>query len=232
MRRWHARLVSDGCLVLDFDGTILDTEEPVYRSWAELWEANGHQLLLSEWQVAIGTDSSFDPWAELERALGSPLDPDLKERRRARRDELQAAHAPRPGVISWLNQAQALGVPVGIASSSPREWVDAHLDRLGLGRVFSCIVCADATVPVKPDPTSYRLACQRLGADPARSVAVEDSPHGVAAAVGAGLFTIAVPHALTANLDLSPANRVIASLEGLSLAAALAESRRRPSSRS
>jgi len=157
-------LVSDGCLVLDFDGTILDTEEPVYRSWAELWEAQGHQLVLSEWQVVIGTDSSFDPWAELERTVGSPLDPDLKERRRARRDELQAAHAPRPGVISWLDKAQALGVPVGIASSSPLEWVDAHLDRLGLRRFFSCIVCADAKVPAKPD----RWAPARM-TTPARS---------------------------------------------------------------
>jgi HAD superfamily hydrolase (TIGR01509 family) len=208
---------------LDFDGTILDTEEPIYRSWAELWAEHGQVLALPDWQEIIGTDGAFDPWTELERRLDRRLDPVLQERRRARRDELQARHLPRPGVVAWLEEAQSLGVPVGVASSSARDWVDGHLERLGLRGFFSCLVCCDGVVPAKPDPTSYRLTCTRLGADPGRSVAVEDSPHGVAAAVAAGLFTVAVPHQLTADLDLSAANLVVASLETLTLAEAMAD---------
>jgi beta-phosphoglucomutase-like phosphatase (HAD superfamily) len=117
-----------------------------------------------------------------------------------------------------LEEAEQLGVPVGIASSSPPDWVNGHLERLGLRRHFSCVTCSDGIVPAKPDPTSYRLTCQRLGADPRRSVAVEDSPHGVAA----GLFTVAVPHKLTASLDLSAANLVVTSLDTLTLSDVLA----------
>ncbi len=222
--------VNDACLVLDFDGTILDTEESMYSSWVELWNHHGHELALAVWQENIGTKDAFDPWAELENRMGRPLDPTFRERRRIRRDELQAQHAARPGVVAWLGEAERLGVPVGIASSSPAEWVDGHLERLGLKRFVSCVVCADGVVPAKPDPTSYRLACERLGVDPRRSVAVEDSPHGVAAAVTAGLFTVAVPHALTADLDLSAADLLAVSLEALTLAETMAEARQRATS--
>jgi HAD superfamily hydrolase (TIGR01509 family) len=210
------------CLVLDFDGTILDTEQPVYQSWAELWQEHGVELARVRWQALIGTDAGFDPWAELQRTLGRQLSPDLEERRRLRRDELQAGYVPRLGIVSWLDQADRLGVPVAVASSSPAGWVTGHLDRLGLGGRFAALVCRDDLVPPKPDPTSYRGACERLGALPRRSVAVEDSPHGVSAAVAAGLFTVAVPHGLTADLDLSAADVIVASLDDLELADALA----------
>jgi len=219
--------VDGTCLVLDFDGTILDTEEPVYRSWAELWDEHGQELALAEWQAIIGTVAGFDPWAELERRLDRSLDPALQARRQARRDDLQAGHVPRPGVMAWLEEARILGVPVGIASSSPEAWVRGHLGRFGLEAFFSAVVCCDVTVPAKPDPMSYRLACERLGAEPSRSVAVEDSTHGVAAAVSAGLFTVAVPHGLTVGMDLSAADRVVASLDMLTLGDAVAAARLR-----
>jgi len=214
--------VARACLVLDFDGTILDTEESLYRSWAELWSDHGHELPLAGWQANIGTDDVFDPLVELEDRIGRPIGGGAQDRRRLRRDQIQARHQPRPGVLRWLSEAQGSGVPVGIASSSPMVWVEGHLERLGMRSYFSCLVCRDDQVPPKPAPTSYLMACERLGSDPRRSVAVEDSPHGVVAAVSAGLFTVAVPHGLTADLDMSAADVIAASLDDVSLADALA----------
>ncbi|MDQ1358158.1 MAG: hypothetical protein QOG44_2531 [Acidimicrobiaceae bacterium] len=185
------------------------------------------ELVRARWQAVIGTEGVFDPWAELQREVGRPLDPSLEARRRARRDELQAAYAPRAGVLEWLSQADRLGLPVAVASSSPAAWVEGHLDRLGLADRFALLVCRTDLIPPKPDPTSYREACYRLGANPRWSVAVEDSTHGVAAAVTAGLFTVAVPHALTVDLDLSAADVLVASLDDLTLTEALALARER-----
>lgn len=218
----HACVVSGPGLVLDFDGTILDTERPLFQAWSEVWDAHGHRLALADWQQNIGTEDTFDPRGELERRLGRALDPDVNDRRMARRDQIQAGYRPRAGVVRWLAEAHDSGVPVAVASSSPRPWVEGHLTRLGLRRYFSCLVCTDGVVPAKPAPTSYRLACERLGVDPWRSVAVEDSPHGVSAAVTAGLFTVAVPHGLTQDLDLSAADLVSDSLERLDLTEMLA----------
>lgn len=214
---------SGACLILDFDGTILDTEDSSYRATAELWAAHGEELPLARWQAIIGTQNAFDPVGELEARIGRTFSATEREALRARRLALLAEQVePRPGVVAWLDEAEQLGLPVGIASSSPAAWVERHLARLRLRERFACLACCDDQIPAKPDPTSFRTACAQLGADAARSVAVEDSPHGVAAAVAAGLYTLAVPHRLTADLDLSAANMILASLEHVRLEDVLA----------
>jgi HAD superfamily hydrolase (TIGR01509 family) len=212
-------------LIFDFDGTIVDTEMPVYRGWAELYERHGQALDVVRWQQTIGTDNGDLHWDNLEALVGV-LDPALQEWRRARRDELLHAEVVRPGVFEWLDDADALGIPVGIASSSPIDWVTRHLDRLDLGHRFACLACCSELIPAKPDPTSYRLACETLHANPTRSIAVEDSPHGVAAAKDAGLFVVAVPHDLTRSLDFARADVVVESLDELSLRDVLQRRRR------
>jgi putative hydrolase of the HAD superfamily len=91
-------------LVLDFDGTILDTERSRFSTWSDLWNEHGHELTLIDWQEGIGTEGGFDPWSELERRVGSSLDPALRDIRRQRQNELQAEYGPRPGVLAWLEE--------------------------------------------------------------------------------------------------------------------------------
>jgi beta-phosphoglucomutase-like phosphatase (HAD superfamily) len=57
-------------LILDFDGTVLDTELPAYRAAAELWEAHGVELTIEMWSARIGTHARLDPFRELEELLG------------------------------------------------------------------------------------------------------------------------------------------------------------------
>lgn len=214
-------------LVLDFDGTVLDTEWPAYRSWAEIFEAHDQELTIRSWAVRIGVQHELDALEELEGLVGHALDPDLRRQRDVRKNELTEAAPLNPGVLQWLDDAERLGVPVGIASSSPPAWVEHHLARLGLRHRFGCLACFDEVTPSKPDPTSYRRAVEQLGGDPARSVAVEDSHHGVAAATAAGLFTVAVPHVLTVHMDFTAADVVIETLADLSLEDALARAAQR-----
>jgi HAD superfamily hydrolase (TIGR01509 family) len=221
--------VVTAALIFDFDGTILDTERAAYQAAAELWAEHGIELTIEQWGWRIGTHGHDDPFVELQHRLGRDLDRALDERRIARKNELTDAAPLNPGVLAWLDEAQRLGVPVGIASSSPTSWVERNLARLGLRDRFTCLACVDVH-PAKPDPTSFRHAVEELGGDPARSVAVEDSAHGVAAARDAGLFVVAVPHDLTVHMDLSAADVVLTSLEGLTLAEALAQAERRATS--
>jgi putative hydrolase of the HAD superfamily len=214
-------------LVLDFDGTVLDTEWPAYQAAAELWQAHGVELTIELWSRRIGTHTALDPFRELEQRLGRTLDHDLQLQRIARKNALTDEMPLNPGVLSWLEDAERLGVAVGIASSSPSSWVERNLKRLGLRERFHCLACCEGELPAKPDPASYRHAVEQLGGDPALSVAVEDSEHGVTAAVTAGLFTVAVPHDLTAHMDLTAADVVVPSLAELSLADALERARTR-----
>jgi putative hydrolase of the HAD superfamily len=220
--------VSRACVVFDFDGTIIDTELPAYRAASELWSTFGFEVTPEEWAWRIGTAGHDDPFTELQRWLGRELDPALDERRVARKNELTDQAPLRPGVQEWLDAAQRLSLPVGIASSSPTTWIERNLGRLRLRERFGCLACCDGELPAKPDPTSYRHAVEQLGAEPAWSVAVEDSEHGVNAAHAAGLFVVAVPHPLTHHMDFSRADLVVESLLEVTLEDALAHARARP----
>jgi beta-phosphoglucomutase-like phosphatase (HAD superfamily) len=78
---------------------------------------------------------------------------------------------------------------------------------------FAAVVSGEEVADGKPDPAVYLLAAERLGADPAACVAVEDAPHGIAAARAAGMRVVAVRGAHTEALDLSQAGVVVADLE-------------------
>lgn len=82
---------------------------------------------------------------------------------------------------------------MGVASNSPRGLVEEALATAGLAGAFDAIVGYDDVIEPKPAPDPYLLCCERLEADPRRSVALEDSPTGVASARAAGLYVLGVP---------------------------------------
>jgi len=205
-------------LIFDFDGLILDTEGPEFQSWQEIYRAQGADLTLSTYAVAIGTLDAFDPYAELERQLGRPIDREtIREERRRRNVELLECEPIRPGVESYLHDARRFGFKLGVASSSPRHWVAGHLDRLGLISRFDCLRCSDDVARVKPEPELYLSALGALGVAPEQAVALEDSPNGILAAKRAGMFCVAVPNGLTRQLPLDRADFRIDSLAEMSL---------------
>jgi HAD superfamily hydrolase (TIGR01509 family) len=204
-------------LVFDFDGLMLDTEGPLVESWRVIYERCGVQALtIDEWAGSLGLDdqdpAKLDPLGRLEQLTGGPVPEELQAERRRVRDEIVDAESIRPGVGALLDQADRLGVPVGIASSSPISWIERHLGPRGMLDRFAVISCAGDGVRGKPDPATYTNACRHLDADPARSVALEDSPNGVRAAKAAGMTCIAVPNGVSRDLDVSHADLVVRTL--------------------
>jgi HAD superfamily hydrolase (TIGR01509 family) len=200
-------------LVFDFDGLIVDSERPVYRAWAEVYERFGEHLSLDLWKTVIGHGPhAFDPVAELGRRLGRDLDAEaLRAQYRARQLELMAAEEVLPGVREWRDEAAAMGVRLGVASNSRLAWVGGNLERLGLDG-WDCIRTFDDVDRAKPEPDVYLAVVACLGLAPPEVVAVEDSSSGVASAKAAGLFCVAVPGPLTADADYSAADLVLGSL--------------------
>lgn len=204
-------------LVFDLDGLILDTESSDFVAWNQVYCELGLVLPRERWLSAIGTDSSgFHPLKHLGELLGPSLDVEaLQRRRRVVRDELVEALVPLPGVVDTLASARRLGLRTGVASSSPRSWVEGHLQRLGLLGRFEALRCSDDVERVKPDPALYLAAVEALGVHACEAVAFEDSPHGVAAAKAAGLFCVAVPGPMTRGLDFGAADLVLDSMAEL-----------------
>jgi HAD superfamily hydrolase (TIGR01509 family) len=212
-------------VIFDFDGLILDTEAPEFQVWQEIYQAYGCELPLAVWAAAIGTSLDvFDAHTYLETQLGRLLDRQhIREQRRQRNAEILKAQPILPGVEEYIVDAKRLGMRLGVASSSSREWVVGHLTRLGLSPHFDCIKCSDDVPRVKPDPALYQAVLDALGLRADQAIALEDSPNGIAAAKRAGLYCIAVPNPLTCQLPLGQADLQLGSLAELPLQQLLAQ---------
>jgi HAD superfamily hydrolase (TIGR01509 family) len=212
-------------LIFDLDGLILDTESTDFAAWQSIYRDHGAELPRERWVAGIGTQGlPFDLIGQLEEQIGRAVDADaLHAERRRRRNEAMVRLGPLPGVVGTLDAATRLGLRTGVASSSPRDWVEGHLERLGLLVRFEALLTSDDVARAKPDPELYRAAIRTLRVDPTDAVALEDSPHGVAAAKAAGLFCIAVPGPMTRGLSFTRADLVVDSLEALPLEEVLAD---------
>jgi HAD superfamily hydrolase (TIGR01509 family) len=207
-------------VVFDFDGVILDSEMPEYESNRRIFERCGATLTVEDWcdQIGIWTGDYAQRWHGRLSGLTSAaptFDQYEIEKRRIFAELLPAD--PMTGIAELLDLLARADVPVAIASSSPARWVVPAVTRLGIGSRVRAIVTADDVSRRKPAPDVYLEAVKRLGAAAGRSVAIEDSAPGVAAAVAAGLWTVAIPHRLTAGHDLSGAHLQVPSAKVLTL---------------
>lgn len=97
-----------------------------------------------------------------------------------------------PGAVEAVRRMAGL-VPTAIASSSPRRLIDLVVARLELGELLTVTVSTEEVSRGKPFPDGYLKACELLGADASKSVAVEDSTNGVRSAYAAGMKVVCVP---------------------------------------
>jgi HAD superfamily hydrolase (TIGR01509 family) len=201
-------------LIFDFDGTILDTETPEFQAWTELYQQYNQTLDVQLWGLGVGTWGAFDPIANLEQLTGQTFDfAQIHAQIRPRVLELIGASKLLPGVLETLDQAQALGLRLGLASSSGHEWIYGWLKHYLLEDRFEVIKTKDDVKAVKPDPELYLLAAKDLNLEPLLCAAIEDSPNGATAALSAGMRTIAVPNQITQHLEFPKGVHQISSLQ-------------------
>ena len=207
-------------LIFDFDGTILDTETPSFLSWQKTYEDHGHTISLEEYSLVVGTDHSlFDPRKTLEERVGKKLNwQQLDADRKAHDLEMIGRNQVLPGITTLLQEAHENKIPCVIASSSPIDWVETHLQRLGLRQHFSFLSCAGNGIPPKPSPSVYLEALKFLNVAAEETVAIEDSLNGFRAARCAGIPCVVVPNSITRHLAFPPEQQLLGSLENISLA--------------
>lgn len=206
-------------VIFDFDGTIVDTESTQFSTVREEFNRYGHEYELAEFQHTIGRADQRH-WSDVLQDKTGPLDniEEIKARRMAAHHELIDTSPLRDGVLPLIERATERAKQLAVASSSPSSWVEGHLSARSLLDLFSVVATRDHVAQAKPWPDVFLHAADRLGANPASCMVIEDSENGVAAAKAAGMFCVAVPNPITSSSDFSGADLVLDSLEDLPFA--------------
>ena len=217
--------MSDGrrldAVIFDNDGLLLDTEECWTRGERILFRRHGRALTAEHRRELIGLPQS-ETELKFERMLDAPGEGRalMMETWELVFEELTRYAPPRPGALELIARLQAAGIPLALASNSPRRLIDRALATARIEQdTFAVILTADVVTHPKPAPEIYLTACAALGTEPARTLVLEDSQTGVAAGIAAGCYTIAVPS--TPGVDLGQASLVVESLASAQITQAL-----------
>ena len=206
-------MVKTQALILDFDGTMVDTEWPKFTSVRDVYAEYGLELTVHDWVSRIGR-ADHAPWPDrLAHMLGHEPDPVIIAEARRRSDAETDANGALPGVLDLLAAAERHELPVAVASSSPLEWVNRHLERLQLRDRIAAVRSRDHVDRAKPWPDVFLAAAAALGRHPSTVVVIEDSLSGCAAAKAAGMTCVVVPNRITRVEVPSDADWVLDSLD-------------------
>ncbi|MFD9130489.1 HAD family hydrolase, partial [Kitasatospora sp. NPDC059571] len=198
-------------VLLDMDGTLVDTEDFWWQAEVSLFAELGHVLDEADRATVVGGPMTRVLDYLIARTGVSLTPAELTVLINQRFVDLLAGGVPlMPGAERLLNTLDAHGIPAALVSASHRHIIDIVLRSLGAEH-FAFSVAGDEVPRTKPHPDPYLAAAARLGAEPARCVVIEDAPTGVRAAEAAGCPVIAVPS--VAVIEAAPGRTVLPSLE-------------------
>ena len=182
-------------VVFDMDGILIDSE-PLFRAVAQQAAKDlGHQI----------SDSLFNSWMGLPpNAVGTSIIQSMGENFpmdafRTRFRELWISHTEshgvpaQPGIDGLLSELQSQHIPFGVATSTQRDQAEHSLRLAGLWPYIDTLVAGNEVANGKPDPEIFLSVAERLGIEPTRCIALEDSEAGVRSASSAHMLTIMVP---------------------------------------
>jgi sugar-phosphatase len=179
--------MTPAALLLDLDGTLIDSEPLNRAAYRAFFQARGWPepdlSLFTGRRAADVLATEPGPWvgedlATLAAEVSAYIDPD-------------AVPDPLPGAAALLATAARHHIPVAIVTSAGPDWVRrSAIGELAALNEVDLVVTADDVTDGKPDPTGFELACRRLGVAARDAMAVEDSPAGVRAAAAAGVGNV------------------------------------------
>jgi HAD superfamily hydrolase (TIGR01509 family) len=203
-------------VLLDMDGTLVDTEGFWWQAESEIFKELGYPLR-EEWREVVVGGPMARSVGFLIQATGAEVDAEeMTERLNAAFIEHLRRGVPlMPGARRLLTELNAHRVPTALVSASHRTVVEEMLISLGAEN-FAVTLAGDELPRTKPHPDPYLTAAARLGAEPARCAVVEDTVTGVASAEAAGCQVVAVPS--VAPIEAVEGRTIVESLEEVDLA--------------
>jgi len=200
-------------VVFDLDGLMFNTEDVFDLAGRELLRRRGKEMTVGIRGQMMGRRPSeaFEVLIE-ELDLRDSVEVLLAESREIFEELLPERLAPMPGLYVLLEHIEQVGLPKGIATSSPRNYLERILGRFDLLERFQMTLAAEDVTQGKPHPEVYQRAAAEIGVATADMLVLEDSQAGTQAAAAARAIVVAVPHVHSREHDFSEATYVAESL--------------------
>jgi HAD superfamily hydrolase (TIGR01509 family) len=205
-------------VIFDMDGVIADSEPAHELAFKAVLNPLGYDVVpeLQQQFMGHGLDES---WATLREhfQLQDSIETLLKRYEEGLLVAFSSVHETLPGVREVIAAIKQRGLPLGLASSSERLWIEALLNGLGLFDAFDAITSGREVTNGKPAGDIYVLAASKLGIAPERCLAIEDSSAGIASVKAAGMFAVQTRSGSSPFPPLPNADLVLASLADFDL---------------
>jgi HAD superfamily hydrolase (TIGR01509 family) len=189
-------------LLFDLDGTLVDSDALHLRAFKEILRGSGVDIDEAYYRSRIAGRPNNRILAE---AFPS-APPEQRVTLAAKKEELYrdslATLRIVPGARKLLRWAKSEGIRCAVVTTCPRASAEAVLNATALIDHFDLLIVGDEVERGKPDPLPYAMALLKLGIGPGDAVAFEDSPSGLASAVGAGISTVGMLTSLDENAAL------------------------------
>ena len=176
-------------VVLDVDGTLMDTNYLHTEAWARAFEEVGHRVPRVELhkQVGKGSDLLIGEFVEDEEMAAK-----IDELHSEFYGELQEHGHPLPGAKELIPSLLERGYEVWFVTSAKDEELEHHIGELEAKGKITGVVNSSDVENSKPAPDIFKLTLEKADASPDETVAVGDAIWDIESANGAGIQTVAV----------------------------------------
>ncbi|MBS7577428.1 MULTISPECIES: HAD family phosphatase [unclassified Enterococcus] len=206
-------------IIFDMDGVLVDSEYTFLESKTQILKEAGFPMPISYQYQFMGTTFEF-MWQQMKQELGLPLPVqsyidkmELLRKKMIARDGIKAIKNS-PALVKRLAKSD---IKLAVASSSPRNEIEAVLKALNLQQYFSAIVSAEEVEHSKPAPDVFLRAAEKLAVQPNACLAFEDTKNGSLSASQAAMYVIGFENPDYPAQDLSAANFIVREYDGLTI---------------
>lgn len=207
-------------IILDMDGTLIDTESLYKQSWQQSAKQLGFEISDNTYTKLIGI-----PFSQCLKVAKTLLPTNISietfhnqlTTTQARLKKIQG-FPMKPGATKLLDLLQTHPISIALVTSSGRENVNEHFMHTPYSTLFDIVVTFEDTTLHKPNPEPYLLACKQLSIRPEKVLAIEDSNTGVRSALNAGCHTLMIPDILPPEDDIKNNNNLVGIYPDLSQA--------------
>jgi HAD superfamily hydrolase (TIGR01509 family) len=205
--------------IFDMDGVVIDSEPLHFEVDIQTMKYFGVPITKDQLEKYVGMTNP-EMWALIkeEYPVTQTVPEIIEYQLSAKISALkELVIEPIEGIKELIIEVRRRNSPIGIASSSPRIFIEAVLEKFQLREYFDCVVSGEEVSQGKPAPDVYLEAARLLSVNPHDCIVIEDSRNGIKAAKAAGMTCIGYVNENSGNQDLSAADLIVNLINDINL---------------